>query len=97
SMSTPSGDPVTLLDFSDYAYPGRYIVRAGQWQSYTFAIEQAVWELPMVLLLRSFYLQRCGVAVRDKISGISHGPCHRADAFVRHGDTHHSAGERLDL
>lgn len=94
---TPSGDPIAVLDFSEYARPGRYIVRAGQWQSYTFAIERSVWELPMVLLLRSFYLQRCGVAVRDRISGLSHAPCHRADAVVRHSDAHHSAGEYLDL
>ena len=94
---TPSGDPVAVLDFSEHAHPGRYVIRAGQWQSYTFAIERSVWELPMVLLLRSFYLQRCGVAVRDNISGLSHGPCHRDDAYVRHGDAHHTVGERLDL
>lgn len=97
SAHAPTGGPVGVVDFSGHTEPGRYFLRAGDWQSYTFAIEPSVWELPMVLIARSFYLQRCGVVVRDNITGLSHPPCHLGDALIRHGDEHNAAGARLDM
>ncbi|MEM7252632.1 MAG: glycoside hydrolase family 9 protein [Pseudomonadota bacterium] len=86
-----TGDPVRRIDFSALAKPGRYQLVAGDLTSYPFDISVAGWESALRLLLRGFYLQRCGVAIDDAVSNVRHAICHIEDGRVRHRDPHHDA------
>ncbi|MEM8830896.1 MAG: glycoside hydrolase family 9 protein [Cyanobacteria bacterium P01_G01_bin.19] len=77
-----SADAIATIDFSDFTQPGSYYLRAGKFQSVPFAIGTDIYQDSLVKLLRSYYTQRCGVAIADPISGISHPPCHVKDAIV---------------
>ncbi len=75
-------DAIATIDFSDVTRSGNYYLRAGKFQSAPFAIGNEVYQDSLVKLLRSYYIQRCGVAIDDPISGISHLPCHLRDGIV---------------
>ena len=75
-------DAIALIDFSDVTQPGNYYLRAGKYKSVPFAIGNDVYQEPLIPLLRSYYLQRCGVEIDDPISGISHPPCHINDGII---------------
>lgn len=91
SLAPPVIDPATkdaiaTIDFSDVTQPGNYYLRAGKFQSAPFAISKSIYQEPLVKLLRSYYIQRCGVEIDDPISGIYHPPCHLNDGIVVHPD-----------
>lgn len=97
--SVNNGWLMQKLDFSDYAASGTYFLRQGELQSPPFPIGEHVFNQPTHLMLRSYYLQRCGVALDDPISGLQHAMCHDNDGFYARdddfnkGDTqHYSAG-----
>ena len=75
------------LDFSDVIQPGHYELRHGELRSAPFQVGEDLYEKPMLTLLRSFYLQRCGVAVDDPITGLYHPPCHIHDGKLAHDDS----------
>ena len=79
-------DAIAVIDFSDVTQPGNYYLRAGKYKSVPFAIGKDIYQEPLTVLLRSFYLQRCGVAIEDTISGISHPPCHVNDGILANRD-----------
>ncbi len=74
------------LDFSDVSEPGHYQLRYGTLRSAPFQVADELYEKPLVTLLRSFYLQRCGVAVDDPITGLYHPPCHIHDGLLAHNN-----------
>jgi endoglucanase len=69
------------VDFSKVRLPGEYFLRQGDLKSATFRLGDDVYANPSWLLQRSYYLQRCGVAIHDRISGLEHAACHTSDAL----------------
>jgi endoglucanase len=90
-----SKDFIQTLDFSDINQTGRFFLRAGKLQSYPFSIAPNVYQNSLVTLLRSYYLQRCGVAINDPITGIRHAPCHLSDGVIAHRDQLHASGQAV--
>jgi len=93
-------DPLThrvvrRLDFSRLHQPGRYYLRAGTVRSAAFVVAKDPYRHALRLLLRSYYLQRCGRALADRESGLAHGACHTQDAIVAHPDHWHKQGEHI--
>lgn len=75
-------DAIATIDFSDFTQPGNYYLSAGKYKSVPFAIGKDIYQEPLVKLMRSYYIQRCGVAIDDPVSGISHPPCHLSDGIL---------------
>lgn len=86
---TPVLDPVTndrvyYGDFSDFTTPGTYHVQVkGFGDSHLFAIRDKVFADLFYTTMRSYYLQRCGIAIDDPISKIKHGLCHIKDGLLK--------------
>ncbi len=83
------------LDFSSITASGHYRVHAGPFSSYIFEIDNAPWKPVLSDLLRSYYLQRCGVAIDDPVTGLSHAACHHQDGQVAHSDGVHHHGHEI--
>ena len=79
-------DAIATIDFSDLSQPGNYYLRAGKFESPPFAIGEDIYQEPLIKLMRSYYIQRCGVEIDDPISGISHPPCHLNDGIIANRD-----------
>ncbi len=97
SLSQEKLDPVVQdkvypIDFSQVNKPGTYFLKLGNFESTPFSIGTDIYQQPLITLLRSYYLQRCGVALNDPITGISHAPCHVKDGKIAHQDRYHAAG-----
>lgn len=97
--SVNNGWLMQKLDFSAYSESGQYFLRQGDLVSHTFPIGEHVFKQPTQLMLRSYYLQRCGVALDDPVSGLKHEICHDNDGFYARDDSfskadtqHYSAG-----
>lgn len=88
-----SGDHIQALDFSAFDKPGRYLLHAGNTESPPFAIGAEIYQEPLKLLLRSYYLQRCGVRIDDAATGLKHEACHVHDAVIAHDDSAHKSGD----
>ncbi len=70
-------------DFSRFKTPGSYVIRIdGFNESYAFDIGKDVLSKVFYLTTRSYYLQRCGIAIDDKISGVKHKACHLNDGVL---------------
>ena len=67
-------DAVTVIDFSSVTRAGNYYLQQGKLRSVPFKIGKDIYDRPLVTLLRSYYLQRCGVELDDPVTGISHPP-----------------------
>jgi endoglucanase len=92
SQSDPqSKDRLQTIDFSQIDRMGNYFLRAGKIVSYPFRIAADVYQEPIIKLLRSYYLQRCGVEIADRVTGIHHAPCHLRDGTIAHRDRLNSA------
>jgi len=85
-------DIVQGLDFTSFNQEGRYYLKYKNLVSYPFTISKDIYKEPFKKMLRSYYLQRCGVAVHDPITGIHHPPCHLQDGILAHKDTFHKSG-----
>ncbi|MEO1521796.1 MAG: glycoside hydrolase family 9 protein [Cyanobacteria bacterium J06633_2] len=86
-----SGDSLQTLDFSSVTQSGQYQWVYGSHQSVPFSIGETIFADTSNTLLRSFYLQRCGIELADPTTGIYHPPCHLADGLTAHSDQFHSA------
>ncbi len=96
--SVPSGsqgDRLQVLDFSSITKPGQYVLKTGSLQSAPFTISSDVYQNTLTQLLRSYYLQRCGVEINDPVTGIHHAPCHLKDGAIAHADNAHAVGQTL--
>ncbi len=91
-----SADRVSRIDFSQIDRPGTYYLSNGKYKSVTFTIGTDIYQAPLVELLRSYHLLRCGVALEDELSGISHPPCHLSDGILAHTDSINNEGEKID-
>ncbi|MGB5713548.1 MAG: glycoside hydrolase family 9 protein [Waterburya sp.] len=90
-----TGDRLSEIDFSSITEPGKYYLKQGKLKSAPFKIGNEIYQQPLVTLLRSYYLQRCGVEIDDPITGISHLPCHLKDGILAHQDQYHQVGDNL--
>jgi endoglucanase len=90
-----SNDRLQTIDFSQIKQAGNYFLRAGSIESYPFAIASSVYQEPIVKLLRSYYLQRCGVAIDDRVTRIRHAPCHLRDGALAHQDPTNQSGKAI--
>ena len=88
-----SQDIIQTIDFSKFNKEGSYYLKSGNIKSYPFQIGKNIYREPLSKLLRSYYLQRCGVAVRDSASGVNHPPCHISDGLVAHTDAFNQDGK----
>lgn len=96
SRDRDSGFRVQRLDFSKITTPGRYRLLAGELASPVFEIGASVYDRLLRSLLRSFYLQRCGVALDDAETGLKHAACHVLDGKVWRADVIHDAGHVIE-
>ncbi|MBS1857380.1 MAG: glycoside hydrolase family 9 protein [Acidobacteria bacterium] len=79
-----SGDRVQAADFSKLAKPGKYYLDVpGIGRSWTFAVGADVYARPWYLAMRSYYGQRCGIAVDlgKEFPGYRHAACHLTGAM----------------
>lgn len=90
-----SNDRLQTIDFSQVKQTGNYFLKVGSIESYPFAIASNVYQEPIVKLLQSYYLQRCGVAIDDRVTGIRHAPCHLRDGALAHQDPTNSSGKLI--
>jgi endoglucanase len=91
-LDPESNNRLQTIDFSQIAQTGKYFLRAGSITSYPFEIAPNVYQESIVKLLHSYYLQRCGVAIDDPVTGIRHAACHLRDGAIAHKDGANSAG-----
>jgi endoglucanase len=90
-----SNDRLQTIDFSQIAQTGKYFLRSRSIESYPFSIASNVYQEPIIKLLRSYYLQRCGMAIDDPITGIRHAPCHIRDGAISRQDPINSYGKTI--
>ena len=90
-----SGDRLQPIDFTNIQKPGKYLLRAGAVESAPFSISTNAYQTTLISLLRSYYLQRCGVILEDPITGLYHAPCHLHDHTLAHADTLHQASDKI--
>ena len=95
TVDAQSGDTLRALDFSILNKEGVYRVRYGGVESAPFRVGRNVYDSLVTLMLRSYYLQRCGVAVRDSVNGIYHEACHLADGILARKDELHAQGTSI--
>lgn len=94
-VDAQSGDTVRALDFSILNKESVYRLRYGGVESAPFRIGRNVYDSLVIVMLRSYYLQRCGVTVRDSLNGIFHEACHREDGILTRSDSMHTQGEMI--
>jgi endoglucanase len=79
-------ETVRVFDFTALAAPGEYSIEIQDTHaaSAPFRIAGNVWDEPFAVVMRAFYLWRCGTAVRIRHGGhvFSHGRCHAKDAWM---------------
>ena len=97
TIDRDSADTVSIIDFSQIEQPGTYYLRNGKYKSVPFTIGMDIYQDPLVELLRSYHLLRCGVALEDTVSGISHPPCHLSDGILARTDSLNNEGEKIDV
>lgn len=90
-----SQDLIQTIDFTDFNQEGSYYLKLGNLESYVFPIGRKIYQDAFTKLLRSYYLQRCGIAINDPVTGLNHPPCHLSDGIIAHQDNFHQAGESL--
>ena len=82
-----TGDTVYSGDFSALTAPGKYKIEVdGFGKSYNFAIGEDVHATLFYTVTRSYFLQRCGVAIHDSISKVHHPICHVNDGVMRQNE-----------
>jgi endoglucanase len=90
SEDADTGDRVQAADFTKLTEAGTYVLDVpGVGRSWEFAIGAGVLSRPFYLAMRSFYGQRCNIAVDlgPEFPGYAHAACHREGAY------HASAGK----
>lgn len=78
---TGSDKSVGTADLGALTKPGTWHLRSGEVTSLSFQISGTPWRETERSLMRAFYLQRCGVALEDGETGLSHNACHTLDAL----------------
>jgi len=77
-----SKDNVWEGDFTDFKTPGKYkiVIKPSGDESYVFEIRKNIYKDVFYKVMRSYYLQRCGIDIDDKITGFKLSACHNRPA-----------------
>lgn len=77
-----SKDKIWIGDFSALTTQGIYkiVIPSLNEESYEFRIADNIYNDVFYKVMRSYYLQRCGIEIDDKITGFKKGPCHNRPA-----------------
>ncbi len=70
------------INFSKIRRPGHYVLVYEKIRSPQFSISNRLYQPVITSLLRSYYLQRCGVELDDELTKIKHGVCHLNDSVL---------------
>ena len=81
-----SNDRVAAIEFEQFQQQGTYHLQIGELKSPIFQIGDSVFNELSFKLLRSYYLQRCGVALKDNVTGLQHGLDHNNDDVLLRSD-----------
>jgi hypothetical protein len=80
--NTVSGDSIWWVDFSPFQTAGDYQLNvSGLGQSYRFALHDSIYNEPVLVALKSYYYQRCGVPKPATFAGVWNdaAACHLKD------------------
>jgi endoglucanase len=80
-------DDLQTVEFSSLRRPGRYQLISGETKSVPFSIGSGIYNSLLRQLLRSYYLQRCGVTLSDRETGLGHAACHIQDGVLARADS----------
>ena len=72
----PSGDMVSLMDFSEMTECGEFYIKAGMKRSGVFTISPNPYRKLKLGLLKGLYFSRCSALDRHFAGEYSHGKCH---------------------
>jgi len=73
---------IVEIDFSQHRKPGWYFLTDGTIRSPRFNISDAPFNNVMIMMLRSYYLQRCGYDINDPMTGLAHAACHVSEETI---------------
>lgn len=98
-------NPVTLgqnrsvytIDFSHLTQPGWYRFKAGRQFSAPFHIHNDVYNPLLYRLMRALYLQRSGVEIEDRETGMSRPPSHIHDGLIFRADKVNKKNAWIDV
>ena len=96
AVDGPEGSSVQVLDFSSVEQSGRFYLEGGELRSVPFNIGKDSYKEATRLLLRSYYLQRCGAELLDPETGLSHLACHLDDGVYPRDDELNKEGMHRD-
>jgi len=84
-LDLSSRDPLHQIDFSAYRGEGEgFVLKAGDAESFPFAIRKDLYHGLSKDAMRYFYLNRAGIALTDDLAGAwSHGPWYASDDSVK--------------
>lgn len=80
-----SGDSIWWVDFTPFQNAGTYQLNVSTLgQSYRFAINDSIYNLPVLVSLKSYYYQRCGVSKPNQYAGVWNDglACHLKDTVA---------------
>ena len=75
-------DRAWLADVSGIQTPGPYQLRFARAEASPLIVSSDVYSAIFRDAVRSYYLNRCGLAIDDPVTGVHHGACHRASAVL---------------
>lgn len=78
-----SGEKVLRGYFSEFKQTGSYRIKIDSFYSHSFTIGADIYKDLFRDALRSFYTNRCGVALEDVLTEIDHKACHTGDTLIR--------------
>ena len=87
---------VKHIHFDHITQPGNYYFKVDNYQSEPFIIGEQLHQATVTNMLRSYYLQRCGVALNDPVTGIRHKICHTHDGVFARDDEFNKKGKAHD-
>ncbi|TQV65204.1 MAG: glycosyl hydrolase family 5 [Halothiobacillaceae bacterium] len=86
------GMSIREVSFGALRTHGRYRLTQGALHSPAFEIGPWPYAGVSNLLMRAYYLQRCGVAIHDQKTGLKHAACHLGDGVIAHADAINAKG-----
>lgn len=95
-----SGDSIWWVDFSPLQTAGTFEVNVNSiGQSYRFEIRDSVYNIPVLVALKSYYYQRCGVSKPSQYAGVWNdgGVCHPKDTAAAKNTLEQPSGPNWGL
>lgn len=77
-----SGEDVSVIDFSSFALPGEYYIKAGRKRSHNFIISGRPYNQLKEGMLKAFYYNRCGATDPVYAGEYAHSHCHSKPALL---------------